>query len=649
MSQAYSHLLSPLKVGGTLFRNRMAAGPSMAHFLQGPESYPNQPLIEYFAEKAKSGAAYVTVGCALPKVRNAETAHAPYFDLTDVRGQNYFCHLTEAIHFHGAKASLVLEPMDIRGWDCSDGIPAMRPKGAGFDPEVGKEMPEEMILDIVEKYAQQAVLAKQCGFDMVMLHASYRFFIISRFLSPLTNKRTDAYGGSRENRVRFLKLICTRIKELCGRDFLIEATISGREPKCGIVIEDVIDWCKMLDGLLDIIQVRAGEIDPNHPTGYCQEVTPYLKDAAAVKASNPSQAVAAIAGFQDLNICEKTIAEGKADFIVAARAWISNPDWGQKAYEGRNEDIVPCIRCNKCHISARGCTSNSVCSVNPTWGSIAMRLPKAVSKPEGKKKIAVIGGGPSGMEAALIASGRGHSVTLYEKADRLGGQLLHADNAKFKWPLRNFKNYLVRQVYKSAIEVRLNVEASPAMLRNNGYNHVIVAIGPMPIVPRIPGLERLQYWFASDIFMHDRQSELAGDVVIIGGGDIGTETGLYLAEAGHRVFVIEMQEALCIDTTPVHYRAMAEDYWLAEKNFSFAVNARCTEVTSEGVRYIDANAQEQFVRAGSIVLAAGMRPCTDEAMAFYGISERTTVIGDCDQPGSVQRAMRTGYAAGVIF
>ena len=130
-------------------------------------------------------------------------------------------------------------------------------------------------------------------------------------------------------------------------------------------------------------------------------------------------AIAAIGGFQDLNICEAAIKNEKADLIAAARAWISNSDYGRKAYEGRNEDIVPCIRCNKCHISSRGCTFNSVCSVNPKWGSIAARIPTAVREPERSMKVAVIGGGPSGMEAALIACERGHKVTLFEKEGEL--------------------------------------------------------------------------------------------------------------------------------------------------------------------------------------------------------------------------------------
>ena len=213
--------------------------------------------------------------------------------------------------------------------------------------------------------------------------------------------------------------------------------------------------------------------------------------------------------------------------------------------------------------------------------------------------------------------------------------------------LRNFKNYLIRQVNKSAIEVRLNTRATPERLRAGRYDHVAVAIGPKPQLPPIPGLDTVPALIAEDIFVNNRQAELAEDVVIIGGGDIGVETGLYLAEHGHKVFVLEMQPALCMDTTPVHYRAMVEDYWLAQPNFSFEVNARCTEVSPQGVSYIDGEGNQQFAAAGSILFATGMSPRTEEAMSYFGVGTYTTVIGDCDKPESVQRAMRAGYEAGV--
>ncbi len=647
MAKKYSHLLSPIKVGDLVLRNRMVCSPCTPHFIQGPESYPAQAMIELMAARARAGAAVVTFNCAFPKIRIGEFAHAPKFEYVEPRALNYFSHLTEAVHFEGGAISFILDPTDEPGWDVSEGIMPMVPDGTGITPAPGKEMSKEMILEHIEEMAQQALILKQCGFDMVTIHSSYRFFLPSRFLSPLTNFRTDEFGGSMENRLRFLKMTCQRIKELCGPGFPVEITISGEEPEGGFTAQDVIEWSKMLDGCAEILQIRAGEIDPTHPTSFCLEKAPNLKTAEIIKKGNPNMLITTSGGLYDFDLCESAIAEGKTDMVASARAWISNSNYGNLAYEGRPEDRVPCLRCNKCHVPSPGCTYNNVCSVNPEWGSITPRLAAAVKAPEGVKKIAVIGGGPAGMEAAQIAANRGHQVTLFEKQDHLGGLLQHAEYADFKWTLRDFNHYMIRKTTEAEnIEVKLNTEATPEMLEGQGYDHVIVAIGAKEAAPPIPGIEEVNFLFASDLFVENRIDELAEDVVVIGGGEIGTETALWIAQSGRSAFVIEMQEKLCADAAPVHYRSMVEDYWLAQDHFSFAVNATCTKVSKDGVYYTDEDGNECFAEAGSIVLATGAKAQTDKALEYYGKGTYTSVIGDCVKAASVQQAIRTGYAAG---
>ncbi len=643
MSQKYSHLLSPIKVGDLVLRNRLICSPATPHYVQGPEPYPSQAMIELFAARARSGAAAVTFNCALPKIRDGHAAHAGRFEYDEPRTLNYFSHMTEAVHFEGGAISFMLDPVDVLGYDASPGMPAAVP--LEFPPS--EEMPKEMILERIEAMAQQACIVKQCGFDMVTIHSSYRFFLLSRFLSPLTNIRTDEFGGSLENRLRPLKMACQRIKELCGPGFPIEITISGEEPEGGFTMADVIEWSKMLEGCADILQIRAGQIDPNHPTSFCREVAPNLHMAETIKKGNPNMLISVVGGLYDFDLCESVIAEGKADFIASARAWISNGDYGKLIYENRPEDLVPCLRCNKCHIPSDHCTFNSVCSVNPEWGTITPRLATAVKEPEGIKKIAVIGGGPAGMEAAQIAAKRGHMVTLFEKEDHLGGLLQLAEFADFKWTLRDFNHFMIRKTNEAEnIDVRLNTEATPEMLEGQGYDHVIVAIGAREEALPIEGIGEVDYLFSSEIFVNNRIDELADEVVIIGGGEIGTETGLWIAESGRKVFVIEMLEKLCADACPMHYRSMVQDYWLAEPNFSFTVNSTCTKVTKDGVYYIDETGEERFAKAGSIVLATGLKPQPDKAMAYFEKGTYTSIIGDCAKPASVTEAMRTGYAAG---
>lgn len=641
MYNQYPHLLSPLKIGKVVLKNRMTAAPSMPHYVQGPEPYPSQGMITHFANKAKSGAAMVVCGCALPSKKTPETVRFPYFDYENGPSQNYLCQLAEAIHFYDAKASMILQCPEREGFDVSEGVPSLAVDGDGSVASYGEEMPKEMLDGIIDEYADQAYLLKKMGFDMAFIHSSYRFFLPSRFLSPLTNKRTDQFGGSIENRARFLLQVCERIKQRCGEDFLLEASISAFEPEGGNTLEDTLAFAKMAEGYLDIIQLRAQEIDPTHPTGFNPEATPFLYLAEAVKDSNTKVTIATVGGYQDFDVNEEVIASGKADLIAMARSWISNVDYGIKAYEGRKEDVVPCVRCNKCHVSSLADPWLSVCSVNPIWG-IEHRMKEIQQPPAGKKKVAVVGGGPAGMEAALIAAERGHDVTVFEKTGSLGGQLKHSDHATFKWPYRDFKNYLIYQVNKADIEVHLNTPVSPEELKKEFYDAILVAIGPTPIVPPIPGAEGENVFFAENVFGND--SSLSGDVVVIGGGEVGVETGLYLAQAGHNVTVLEMLDKLAPDATPIHYRTMFEEAWQNEPNFNYILYARCTVIESDRVVYIDSDDKEHDIKAGSVVLAAGMTQKTDEALSYYGIGGRTYMIGDCHTVGNVQKAMRSAFS-----
>jgi 2,4-dienoyl-CoA reductase-like NADH-dependent reductase (Old Yellow Enzyme family) len=271
MYNKYPHLLSPLKINNVVLKNRMTASPSMPHYIQGPEPFPSEAMITHFANKAKSGASMVVCGCALPSKKTPETMRFPYFDYGDGPSQNYLCQLAEAIHFYDSKASMILQCPEREGYDVSSGIPSLAVEGDGSVSTYGEEMPVAMIEEMADEYAEQALLFKKMGFDMAFIHSSYRFFLPSRFLSPLTNKRSDQFGGPIENRARFLLMVCERIKNMCGQDFLIEASISAYEPEGGNSLEDTLAFAKLAEGHLDMIQVRAHAIDPTHPTGFNPE------------------------------------------------------------------------------------------------------------------------------------------------------------------------------------------------------------------------------------------------------------------------------------------------------------------------------------------------------------------------------------------
>ncbi len=649
MSNKYPHLLSPVKIGNIVFKNRLIASRSSPGMVQGTENYPTDPLITHYANKARNGAAVVTCGgVGMPHVVPAaavptftkDTVLPGIFDIKDPHCQTYLSHLAEAIHFYGGKASMQIGGYVPVKYDVSSGIPSLSPL-PDSKPRTGEEIPADLLSEVAEDFAYQASLMQFLGFDMVYLHMAYRFTILGRFLSPLSNKRTDQYGGSLENQARFPIMVADMIKQKCGKDFIIEASISGAEPKGGRVLEETVDLAKMFAGHIDILQVRAHDLDPAHPTGFGPERTPFLHMAEAIKKSGADIAVATVGGYLDPQLSEEVIASGKADFIAMARGWISNPDYGKLLYEGRCEDIVPCVLCNMCLNPGLKEPLNSVCSVNPTWG-LEHKIERMITPPAHKKRIAVIGGGPAGMKAALVAADRGHEVTLYEKSGALGGLLNTTNRVSFKWPQREFKDYLVKQINKANVEVFLNTEATDEILKKKGYDVALVAVGSESIFPRIPGADGKNVIQAIDVY--GREDSLAKKVVIIGGGEVGVETGMHLAELGHEVTVIEMLDKLASTAPPVHFWELFREAWERLSDFHFVLNARCESIGDGKVTYTDAEGKKQTIEAGSVVLSVGMKPRNGLVMNFIGAAERVMAVGDCDRVGNIQKAIRSGYS-----
>lgn len=648
MSLQFKNLLSPIKINNVVLRNRLIATASNPHFIQATEKWPTEALISHYANKAKAGAAVVTCKGNNP-VKTADP-HSLSLDIHQGQHQHMFAQVADMVHYYGAKASyLVLPDMNIvKGYDASDGVLSEFVAGDGSKAEYGKAAPKELLLQMVEAYAEEAKLAKSLGFDMCFMHMAYRMMFPGRFLSPLSNKRTDEFGGSIENRARFPLMICQAIKEACGKDFLIEISISGREDDMfegGLTLADQIEFAKLASGKADILQIRGGSIDPSQPTYLDLREIPQRDNAAAIRkglrdAGVDNVYIDVVGGCQDLDHCEEIVASGDADFIGAARAFIADPMWGNKAYEGRSEDVVPCLRCNKCHVAGPG-NWNTVCSVNPEWG-LEHKVERLVSPPVQQKRIAVIGGGPVGMEAALLASRRGHRVTLYEKEARLGGLINHTDGVDIKWTLGKFRDYLVRQIGKSSVEVKLGITAEPETIKRMGYDEVIVAIGAEPATPPIPGIDGDNVIPA--IHVVKEEPNMGRNVVVIGGGEIGVEMGLHLAKKGHQVTLLEMGPVLSPESVPVHFRSLFEKAWEEQDGFTYHLNARCTGIGTDSVHYLDENGIAQTLPADSVVLAAGMRAKQDEAMTFMDGNVRTHMIGDCNKVGCIQTGLRAAYA-----
>lgn len=649
MSRQFQYLLSPIQIGSHILKSRMIAPQALPHYLQGSEPYPSEAIIHHVSNIAKNGAAIVAFGAwddTDQRKAGGTASHFPMFDYSDPSNETYVCKLVDCIHFYDSLASIYLMPLEMPNFQPK---PSMdKPFPMWFSPvEKVSEITQTMMQDMIDLAVKKALYFQQLGFDMISLQMSYREFMhigLSKFFSPLTNDRTDEYGGDAVGRGKLALDMCRAIKTACGKDFLIDFWIAGEEEPGGITAEDTVSFAKAAEGIVDILQIRGGNINPVHPTGFnsCESEPVTLHVAKKVKESGAKLVVAAAGGYGNPRYNERFIAEDMLDMVAIGRQFICDSNYGKKIYEDRPEDIVPCQRCAKCHVPYEKGPWIFVCSGNPTMG-IADRLDKMVSPAVCPKKVAVVGGGIAGMEATLEASRRGHRVTLYEKSAQLGGQLLHADYPEFKWPLRNFKDYMIRQVLKANITLKLGTEATPAVIAAEGYDAVIVAIGAEPKNLNIPGADSKKVVMPIAVYGHEE--ELGKNIVVVGGGEIGAETGLYLAECGHHVTLLTRQDRVAPDATCTHYREMFEERWLREKNFHFLTNVQIESVTDTGVIYRDKAGALCELPADNVVISGGRAADTEFALSFYGSANDFFLVGDCKTPGNVQKCMRMAYAA----
>ena len=636
MARQYKKLLEPILFHGILLKNRMICAQSLPHFIQGSEPYPTDTMIQYVGNLAKNGAAVIILPFCSMSDRNAammpDGKRFPMFDYSDPCLETSLTRMCELVHFYGSKLSIQLG---------LDEIPDL--EGCCAQPE---EVTPEQMRNFAGAFAQRAMFFQKLGFDMVSLQMGLRGHThvgLAAFLSPLSNSRTDIYGGSVAGRARFPLEVCKAIRESCGTNFLIDATIIGEEEPGGITVADTVEFAKLAEGLIDILQIRPHNGDLAHPTGFNLDPREplTLHVAEAVVQSGVDMLVAPVAGFQDPEQNEEFLRQGRAHMISMARAFIADPEYGSKLRQGCAEDIIPCIRCAKCHVPFIDGPWVFRCSVNPTAGLAQYLSPSRATV--AAKKVAVVGGGPAGMLAAITAAKDGHRVTLYEKTPVLGGQLIHSDYAAFKWPLKAYKDYLIRQIKKMGVQLKLGTVASPALLTEEVFDHVIAAVGAIPRQPSYPIDASSCVYTPLETF--GREAELGRNIAVIGGSDIGTETALYLAEAGHIVTVLTRNQHLAYNATIVHYKGSFERRWKANPNFSSVVGTTVKEVTGNVVYYLEADGSEHQLAVDAVVVSSGMDPCSSEALSFYGVGQGFSVAGDCVRTGNVQSATRSAYAA----
>ena len=635
MANKYPVALSPIRIGNTVLKNRIVSAPSTMHSMSNGELYPSQDALAFFEERARAGVGMVTVaGLKVGKDVRDDGAMTAW-DVNAPNHRNKLMELVERIHFYGAKASMELIGIFPEGYTVSDGCSIM---GWGEGHEITREAMEEFKQDWVD--AAQALV--ECGFDAILIHSGHSC-PLAQFLSPLTNKRTDEYGGSTDNRCRYLIEILDAIRAKVGSKLLIEVRISGTEfEEGGIDIEEGIRIGERIQDHLDILQVSAGMHNPKwmtwvHPCGFRPKM-PNVYVAEAFKKSGKFHVpIVTLGAIDSVDSAEEILSSGKSDMVTMARSLIADPLLIKKCVAGRREDVTPCIKCMRCHDSTVY-GHHFQCSVNPTAG-LENSIAHLVQPVERVKKVAVVGGGPAGMKAALVAKERGHEVTLFEAAGELGGMLHKAGYFSFKYPVKDYMNWLIAQVNKSGIEVKLNTRATAETVA--GYDAVIVAIGAEPLILPVPGVEQIKP--AIDVLGHE--DTLGDNVILIGGGQVGCETALHLAQLGKRVTVVEMQAELAPDASTTGRNELMTEI-AREPNFIPLTGARCQSVTTHSVTYVK-EGKEETITADSVVLCAGMKAKAAEADSFFGAADEVTEIGDCVRARTVEWATKEAYYAAI--
>jgi 2,4-dienoyl-CoA reductase-like NADH-dependent reductase (Old Yellow Enzyme family)/thioredoxin reductase len=633
----FEKLFSPGRIGGMEIKNRLIVPPMLTEYANADGSLTER-YIRYYEEKAKGG-----WGLIICEDTSVEEFGAGFQNLPGIWKDDFIARhreMTDRVHRYGAKIAVQAYHA---GRESSSAIKGRRPVAPSAiqdptEPEAPRALTTAEVKDLVEAFAQGIRRARDAGYDAVELHGAHGY-LINQFVSPFSNKRTDEYGGNMRNRLRFPLEIIARAKQLVGGEYPIIYRISADEMvPGGLTIEDTKVIAQILEEAgVAAIHASAGVYKSGAIVSAPSAVrTAPFSDYAQQIRRVVNIPVFAVDKILYPEVAESLLREGKADFIAMGRASIADPALPNKVREGRLEEILPCVGC------WQGCQGRIAvqkpvsCLVNPLTGK---EEAYAIHRTAFPKKVMAVGGGPAGMEAAIVAAKRGHAVTLYEKADRLGGQWLLAAVPPGKEQLNSFTVWQKGELERSGVKVVLNTEVTAELAAREAPDEILYAAGAAPVVPRIPGFDLPLVHTANDILMG--KVDLAGDAVVIGGGLVGAETAEHIAVHNHKTTVVEMLPAIAADMVAAPKTFLMES--LRANQVELLPNTKVLKIEEDGV-VVENSGGQRKIPADLVVLAIGSRSNTALAEELKR-NFKVTVVGDADTVGKALDGIDAAYRA----